>query len=62
MAGNFGSQSHHGRAKSEPTFIQGAQSAGWPTLAVIYVVQCDDLVVIHEAIFEKAGFYQAGHV
>jgi hypothetical protein len=41
--------------------IQGAQSVGWPTLTVIYTIEAEDLIVIHEATFETAGHYQAGN-
>jgi hypothetical protein len=41
--------------------VQGAQSAGWPTLSVIYSIDDEELIVIHEAVFEKAGHFQAGH-
>ena len=40
--------------------IQGAQSHNWPTLTVIYRIDTPKLISIHDAKFEKAGFYKAG--
>jgi hypothetical protein len=41
--------------------FQGAQSVGWPTLMVLYTIEGEELIVIHEATFETSGHYQAGH-
>jgi hypothetical protein len=41
--------------------IQGARSAGWPTLTVIYQIEGDDLVIFEDAFFEEAGTYKPGY-